>query len=108
VVLALSAAAAMPKAAAADEGGVSFWLPGLFGSLAAVPTAPGWSFAAIYLHSSVSAGGSKDFPQGGEIRVGLDGGADILAFGPTTRLARPVLGGQAAFKPDRHRRWRRR
>jgi hypothetical protein len=32
----------------ADEGGVSFWLPGLFGSLAAVPVTPGWSLASIY------------------------------------------------------------
>ena len=42
--------------AAADEGGVSFWLPGLFGSLAAVPQQPGWSLATIYYHDSVTAG----------------------------------------------------
>src|ERR1700693_2701369 len=41
----------------ADEGGVSFWLPGQFGSLAAVPQQPGWSFADLYYHTSVSAGG---------------------------------------------------
>src|SRR5215472_11031995 len=29
--------------AMADEGGVSFWLPGFFGSLAAAPMQPGWS-----------------------------------------------------------------
>ena len=33
----------------ADEGGVSFWLPGQFGSLAAVPTEPGWSLGTVYL-----------------------------------------------------------
>jgi len=27
----------------ADEGGVGFWFPGLFGSLAAVPQVPGWA-----------------------------------------------------------------
>ena len=37
-----------PRIAAADEGGVSFWLPGLFGSLAAAPQQPGWSLASIY------------------------------------------------------------
>ena len=42
--------------ALADEGGVSFWVPGFFGSLAAVPQQPGWSLANIYYHTSVSAG----------------------------------------------------
>ena len=36
---------------------MSFWLPGQFGSLAAVPAQPGWSFANIYYHTDVSAGG---------------------------------------------------
>ena len=29
--------------ASADEAGVSFWLPGQYGSYAAVPSDPGWS-----------------------------------------------------------------
>jgi hypothetical protein len=37
--------------ASADEGGVSFWIPGLFGSLAATPQQPGWSLANIYYHN---------------------------------------------------------
>jgi len=36
----------------ADEGGVSFWLPGQFGSLAAVPQTPGWSLGAVYYHTT--------------------------------------------------------
>jgi hypothetical protein len=44
------------QCALADEGGVSFWIPGLFGSLAAVPQQPGWSLANIYYQTSVSAG----------------------------------------------------
>jgi hypothetical protein len=44
-------------AALADEGGVSFWIPGFFGSLAAAPQQPGWSFTNIYYHTSVSAAG---------------------------------------------------
>ena len=40
----------------ADEGGVSFWIPGLFGSLAAAPLQPGWSLTTIYYHTTVSAG----------------------------------------------------
>src|SRR5580692_7086748 len=56
-VLAFSATALMPDISMADEGGVSFWLPGMFGSLAAVPQQPGWSAASIYYHTTVSAGG---------------------------------------------------
>jgi hypothetical protein len=36
----------------ADEGGVSFWIPGFYGSLAATPQEPGWSIAAVYYHAS--------------------------------------------------------
>jgi hypothetical protein len=42
----------------ADEDGVSFWIPGLFGSLAATPQQPGWSLASIYHHTAVSASGN--------------------------------------------------
>jgi hypothetical protein len=47
---AVAALLAFPaQMAHADEGGVSFWLPGFFGSLAAVPAqAPGWSITTIY------------------------------------------------------------
>ena len=55
-VLALVAVSSAPKVALADEGGVSFWLPGFFGSLAAAPQQPGWSLTSIYYHTSVSAG----------------------------------------------------
>ena len=37
----------LPQVARADEGGVSFWLPGLFGSLAAAPATPGWSLGVV-------------------------------------------------------------
>jgi hypothetical protein len=30
----------------ADEHGVSFWIPGFFGSLAATPQQPGWSLTS--------------------------------------------------------------
>ena len=55
---AVTALLALPaQIARADEGGVSFWIPGFFGSLAATPTQPGWSGTTIYYHDSVSAGG---------------------------------------------------
>src|SRR5262249_58239188 len=54
--LALVAVASAPRVALADEGGVSFWLPGFFGSLAAAPQQPGWSLTSIYYHTPLSAG----------------------------------------------------
>ena len=46
------------KDARADENGVSFWLPGLFGSLAAVPVTPGFSLGSVYYHTSIGASGN--------------------------------------------------
>ena len=42
--------------ALADESESGFWLPGIYGSLAAVPGTPGWAVASVYYHTSVSAG----------------------------------------------------
>ena len=83
--------------AQADEGGLSFWLPGNFGSLAAVPGTPGWSWATVYYHSTVAAGAGQQFPRGGRIDVGISGQGDLAFFGPTYIFATPVLGGQASF-----------
>jgi hypothetical protein len=57
-VVAIVAFLALPdQVARADEGGVSFWLPGQFGSLAAVPVAPGWSLGGSLLsHDGTSVG----------------------------------------------------
>src|SRR6478672_1943347 len=57
IVLAVALLAADQRPARADQGGVGFWLPGAFGSLAATPLVPGWSMGAVYIHSDVSAGG---------------------------------------------------
>jgi hypothetical protein len=53
VALLIGIQVAMPTNAAADEGGVSFSVPGTFGSLAATPQQPGWSFAGILSHVRV-------------------------------------------------------
>src|SRR5262249_54063769 len=94
---ALITAIAAPTAAMADAGGLSFWLPGLKGSLAAVPGPPGWSWATVYVHLEVSADGSKNFIKGSSVVAGLQSHADAVATGPTYTFATPVLGGQAAF-----------
>src|SRR5271170_2688251 len=97
VAAALTAMVAHPTLATADEGGVSFWLPGLFGSFAAVPGAPGWAVTFIYIHPSVSATGGKTFQLGTNFVAGVEGRGDLVSFGPTYTLATPVLGGQASL-----------
>ena len=94
-----------PSTATADEGGVSFWLPGIYGSLAATPQQPGWSFAAVYYHTSVSAAGSAAASR--EINIGnftttatlnlnvnLKSDADLVFLNPMYTFATPVFGGQ--------------
>jgi hypothetical protein len=97
-----------PQISRADEGGVSFWLPGQYGSLAAVPQTPGWSLGAIYYHTTVSAGG--DVAAARQIQIGrfsptvnvnlnasLSGQADMAVLAPTYTFASPVFGGQLAL-----------
>jgi hypothetical protein len=83
--------------AKADEGGVSVWLPGQYGSLAALPGNPGWTFTTLYYHTSVDAGGGQEIPIGGQIRAGLDARGDLFAFGPGYIFEDPVLGGQLSL-----------
>ena len=61
LALTIAASVSIATPALADEGGVSFWLPGLFGSLAAAPQQPGFSLAMIYYHTSVDAGADVAF-----------------------------------------------
>jgi hypothetical protein len=93
--------------ARADEGGVSFWMPGFFGSLAAAPLQPGWSVATIYYHTSVDAGGEVAFARQvtrgnitanftGKLNAALDADADLGVAIPSYVFATPVFGGQAA------------
>src|SRR5262245_11281848 len=99
--------AAVPKPAVADEGGVSFWIPGFFGSLAATPLQPGWSFTTFFYHTSVSAGADVAFARQvhrGNINVNFTGNLDISLrappsvqfFAPSYTFATPVLGGQVS------------
>ncbi|WP_024575736.1 transporter [Afipia sp. OHSU_I-C4] len=90
------AACMASRTAIADEGGVSFWLPGQFGSLAATPGTPGLSWAMLYIHPSVDAGAGARFPRGGRVDLGIQGRGDLLAFGPTYIFATPFLGAQVS------------
>src|SRR5215468_1993967 len=105
----VAALLALPtQMARADEGGVSFWIPGFFGSLAAVPAqAPGWSVTSIYYHDSVSAGGDVALARQFQIRnvpvnltasftgnVNASVNVDLMV--PTYTFATPVLGAQVS------------
>lgn len=105
-IAALAAASVLfSQAARADEGGVSFWLPGFFGSLAAAPQQPGWSLTSVYYHTSVSAGAdvarAREFEIGripvtatATVSASLDSRADMAFVLPTYTFATPVFGGQ--------------
>jgi hypothetical protein len=105
--LAAAGVVSEPKLAGADEGGVSFWVPGFFGSLAATPQQPGWSEATIYYHTTVSAGGdvarAREFQIGriplnvsANLTASLNATGDLAMVIPTYVFANPVLGGQAS------------
>jgi hypothetical protein len=104
-----SATVLFSQCALADEGGVSFWIPGFFGSLAATPQQPGWSLANIYYHTSVSAGAdvavAKEFQIGqlpanvtltSRLNASINATGDLGIVIPTYVFATPVLGGQAS------------
>src|SRR5258705_1800761 len=66
--------------ALADEGGVSFWAPGQFGSFSAVPGEPGWAVPLVYYHVSADAGASESFIVGGNLTAGPHAAGDFLAL----------------------------
>ena len=98
----------VPNASVADQNGVSFWLPGQFASLAALPGAPGWSFATTYYHTSLK--GSGDVAAARQVNVNnlsrtanlnlnvnLDARADLQFLIANYAFQTPVLGGQFAL-----------
>jgi len=82
--------------ARADEAGVSFWLPGIYGSLASVPSVPGWSIGTFNYYTSVDAAKGVNFERGGAIEAGVNSRVDFQYFAPSYVFANPVLGGQAS------------
>jgi|SRR5580704_10143433 hypothetical protein len=107
LVLALVAAGVgVPSMAEADEGGVSFWLPGLFGSLAAAPLQSGMSLTAIEFYDNVRAGG--DVALAREVEIGqfktalradingqLNSRLDLGLLVPSYTFEQRFLGAQA-------------
>ena len=95
------------QTAMADEGGVSFWIPGFFGSLAAVPQQPGWSLMDMFYNTNVKGGGdvalAREFEIGnvplhfsGSASASVKADVPIGIVIPQYVFATPVLGGQMA------------
>jgi hypothetical protein len=105
-MLAVCAVVCQSNRANADEGGVSMWVPGFFGSLAAAPQVPGFAFGNIFIHPSVAAGADVAFARQvhpgnitanftGKLDIAIQGKADLYLAAPTYTFASPLLGGQA-------------
>jgi len=84
--------------AAADEGGVAFWLSGQYASLAAAPSSPGWSLPTQIYYYRGSADSSTTFSPGETLTAGLTSSDSPLLFlEPTYAPYTPVFGAQAAL-----------
>lgn len=94
--LILVAALSASSPALADESGTSIWVPGFYGSFAALPAEAGFSFTSMYYHTSVDAGGNRSFPRGGRIESGLDATGDLFLLIPTYTFDTPLFGAQPA------------
>jgi hypothetical protein len=104
-VVVLAALVAGAIGAEADEAGVSFWVPGTFGALAAAPLPQGFTLAEVYYHSPVKAGADvataiqisragviTKLPATLDFHLGVQ--ADLMLSIPSYVFATPVLGGQ--------------
>jgi hypothetical protein len=107
VFFAFAAVACPINTSHADEGGVGFWFPGLFGSLAAVPQVPGWALGIVDLYNPVSAGGNvaaarqitiNNLPINVKVNLNasLNAEPNLVLVDPTYVFATPVFGGQLA------------
>lgn len=83
--------------ALADEGGVSFWIPGQQGSYAALPGEPGFSFPVLYYQGASEADTNRPFQIGDNLHIGMDVDMGLLMLSPTYVFKDPVLGGQASI-----------
>ena len=92
----------------ADEGGVSFWIPGLYGSLAAAPQVPGWAVGLVNFYNPVSAGGNVAAARqvtinkfnttvNVNLNASLKANPNLVLVNPTYVFATPVFGGQFAL-----------
>ncbi|UTH72792.1 transporter [Chromobacterium sp. IIBBL 290-4] len=92
----LAAGALLSAQAQADEGGVSFWLPGQMGTFAAVPNDPGWSWTFSGYHASADSATRNQNKRGRVTNTQLSTPSDLLFVSPTYTFETPLAGAQAA------------
>jgi hypothetical protein len=90
-------AASMSFAARADEGGVSFWVPGQYGSFAAIAPSPGWSLPLVFYNYGGSIGRGQQLTRGNLLAAGLNGSFDGPFVVPTYTLNTTILGAIPSF-----------
>lgn len=83
--------------ALADEGGVSFWLPGQYASFAAIAPEPGFSLPMQTYYYSGSAGASEALGRGGGVSFGLDSDFAAQFLTPTWTPDATFLGARPSF-----------
>lgn len=97
VQIVLAVLATTGQAAHADEGGVSFWLPGQYGSFAAVAPAPGFSLSAVSYYYSGKADGDVPLNRGDTLSFGVDTDFFAQLIVPTYTPDTTILGGRPSF-----------
>ena len=96
------------RQSSADEGGASFWSPGTFANLAAVPGEPGWSFMATYFHATLMGGSNQAtadtlprFPRTTlttQLDADIKTNVDLAILTPGYTFATPVWAGRLDLK----------
>ena len=81
----------------ADEGGTSFWLPGQYGSFAAVAPEPGPSLALVSYWYSASANADEPLGFGENLKLGVDADYFGQFIVPAYTLDTTFLGGRPSF-----------
>jgi hypothetical protein len=94
--LVLGASALLLQCARADEGGVSFWTPGQYGSFAAIAPSPGWSLPLVFYSYGGSKGAERVLPNG-QLSGSLGGSFDGVFVVPTYTLGATILGAVPSF-----------
>jgi hypothetical protein len=81
----------------ADQGGISFWLPGKYGSFAAVTPPLGWSVPLVSYNYGGSASTEHTLQRGSLLTTGLQGSFSGLFIVPTYTPDTTLLGAHPSF-----------
>ncbi|QIG49016.1 phenol degradation protein meta [Nordella sp. HKS 07] len=97
VSISLVALATTSQTARADEGGVSFWVPGQYASFAAVAPTPGFSLPMLSYYYSGNADGDVELDRGHTVSFGVD--ADFFGqfIAPTYTPDTTIVGARPSF-----------